>query len=61
MVMTLNMSSATRFSRSSRALIKRPVDVRIARLRDEWLDGFKSAETTEAIRGVPGRMPFSAS
>jgi integrase len=51
MVITLNMLSVTPvlkvFTGTGQALI----DARIAQLRDEWLDGFKSAETRRGYRG----------
>jgi len=44
------MSSVTPALKVVSGSDRAPVDARIARLRDEWLDGFKSAETRRGYR-----------
>jgi hypothetical protein len=51
MVITLNMSSVTPVLKVVSSSDQAPIDCRIVRLRDEWLDGFKSAETRRGYRG----------
>src|SRR5215472_18192377 len=51
MVIPLNMSFVTPVLKVVSGADQAPLDARIARLRDEWLDGFKSQETRRGYWG----------
>jgi integrase/recombinase XerD len=50
MVITLNMLSVSPVLKVVSSSDQAPIDGRIVRLRDEWLDGFKSQETRRGYR-----------